>query len=71
MNRRGFLGLLLSAAVAPKTMLAPPAPSPWFFGGRVVYADTDSVVFKGDLRSAYPKKLVMKLYTNSLYGKFA
>lgn len=62
MNRRGFLGLLLGAAVAPKTMLAPVKPAA-YFGGRVE-AFRPQTVFK-------PDRIVLKLYNNSLYGKFA
>lgn len=57
MNRRGFLGVLLGAAVAPKTTFAPKAP----------------VQLRSFVGSLLPHQRVaiMKLYSNSLYGKFA
>lgn len=72
MNRRGFLGALLGAALAPKTMLAPAAPDPWaFVGGRVDAVRTGKGIYRIDLKSAYPKNIMIKLQCNSLYGKFA
>jgi hypothetical protein len=64
MNRRGFLGALLGAAVAPKVMFAVAKPVA-FFGGRVEFYRGPPTVFRP------PEYIrVMKLYTNPLYGKF-
>jgi hypothetical protein len=61
MTRRGFIGVLLGAAVAPKTMLARARPAA-YFGGR--YEAIPQTMFR-------PERIVIKLHTNSLYGKLA
>lgn len=65
MTRRGFIGTLLGAALAPKTMLAKTAPAS-FFGGRV-----ELLHYRDRRPSSVPERLIMKLHNNSLYGKFA
>ena len=60
MNRRGFFATLFAAPLALFTSTPTPTPKPKppscsrpvFFGGRVVYQDTDSVVY--DINSMYP-----------------
>lgn len=70
-SRRSFLASLFAIPVA----LAIPKPKPV-----VTYADTDSIVFNGEWAEANfqqaldrvngRSKVVMKLYTNSMFGKF-
>ena len=63
MTRRGFIGALLGAAVAPKTMFAATKPVSW---------RRDAFRYRFYPQTTFrPERIVIKLHTNSLYGKFA
>lgn len=65
-SRRGFFATLLAL---PALLKAKPEPVKEV---RLAYTDTDSMVvnFKGPWTDK-EKRLVFKLYQNTLYGKFA